>query len=219
IQFLSKLRARTNCLVRGSSVVRPGWRLSQATEYLYSLPVDSIKAQAVRVPTGSNYALSDSEISVYLDDLESIGRRVINDLEEDRVPIDDRFSNRVLQLLKGEQRESFCGAGQTVFGITPNGFVLPCILLEEDEFMLGHINDRPSKWIQTGYRWKKAQALRSECKTCNAFILCGGGCPAIIPICSASECQIIRKNCEVATHIYEYFQSTPTTLLTLAGIT
>ena len=47
ITFLHALRDETECRVRGSSVVRSGWGLAQATEYLRSLPIDLIKAQAV----------------------------------------------------------------------------------------------------------------------------------------------------------------------------
>ena len=44
----------------------------------------------------------------------------------DWMPRDDRYSSRVLQLLKGDRRDAFCGAGDTIFGITPSGDVLPC---------------------------------------------------------------------------------------------
>jgi uncharacterized protein len=219
MDFLQALRSRTNCWVRGSAVVRSGWSLSQAEEYLRTLPVDAIKAQAVRGPDGTPYTLSETEKQAYLEDLEAIGRQVIAELEAGQKPRDDRFSSRVLQLLAGKRREAFCGAGHTTFGITPSGHVLPCVLMEQDGNLLGHVNDGPETWGQAGRRWKESRPRRTECKECSYFHLCGGGCPALMPVCGADECDLIRKNCEVAVAIFEHFQSRPEALLALAGIT
>ncbi len=219
MHFLRALRSRTSCGVRGSAVVRSGWSLSQATEYLRSLPVDVIKAQAVRGAAGTPYALCESEKQTYLMDLETVGRQVIAELEEGQMPKDDRYTSRVLQLLKGDRREAFCGAGHTTFGITPSGDVLPCVLMDPEGCLLGHVNDDPETWVQAGRRWRESRPLRTECEACSFFHLCGGGCPALMPVCGVDECEITRKNCEVAIVIYEHFRSTPEALLALAGIT
>lgn len=216
--FLTGLRARTRCWVRGSSVVRSGWSLGQASAYLRTLPVDVIKAQAVRSPLGAPYALSTAEWDRYLDDLEAVGRRVIADLEAGDPPRDDRFSSRVLQLLMGKERDHFCGAGHTTFGITPGGEVLPCVLMNPDKYRLGHIDDEPSVWRGAGRKWRAARPVRSECRDCSALALCGGGCPALLPLCGDGECDITRKNCDIAAAIYERFRAAPEPLLLLAGI-
>lgn len=218
MRFLQTLRLQTNCEVRGSAVVRSGWGLQRATEYLRNLPVDVIKAQAVRGSDGTPYALSEREGDAYLEDLEVLGSQVIDELEAGQIPRDDRFSSRILQLLKGEERQAFCGAGYTTFGITPTGDVLPCILINPKGNILGHVKDDPKSWKEAGYRWKVSRPLRSECEVCSYFYLCGGGCPALIPVCGSKECDIIRKNCDVALSIYEHFHSTPEVLLGLAGI-
>jgi uncharacterized protein len=218
LEFLHALRSRTKCWVRGSAVVRSGWRLSQAAEYLRSLPVDSIKAQAVRGRAGASYTLSQPEKETYLKDLEAIGNQVIAELEAGTAPKDDRFSARVLQLLAGIQRDRFCAAGETTFGITPQGEILPCVLITSKDGHLGRVGDRPSLWRQAGRQWRRSRPPRRECHTCPALPLCGGGCPAILPVCGADECDLVRKNCEVAASIYEHFRSRPETLLTLAGI-
>jgi len=221
IRFLEAVRSRTSCIVCGSSVVRSGWGLRQATDYLRTLPIHSIKAQAVRVPAGTRYALSPAERAVYLEDLEYIGRHVIEELEAGKVPIDNRFASRVLQLLKGVERQSYCGAGTTTFGITPAGNVLPCLLLGEKEgkIILGHVNDNPETWKEAGRAWK-ATPLRPKCKTCSYLYLCGGGCPAMISVCAQDECELVSKNCEVCISIYEHFKDhKPDALLGLAGIT
>lgn len=217
--FLSALRSRTNCSVRGSAVVRSGWSLRQAEAYLLDLPVDAVKAQAVRGVDGTSDALSIDEREAYKDDLHSIGRYVIEEIEADRVPRDDRFSSRVLQLLAGRSRESFCAAGDTTFGVTPDGTVLPCVLLSARNHRLGHIADDAATWRKAGRAWRTARSTRAECTQCAAFALCGGGCPAIQPICGADECELIRSNCDVARSIFQHFSTRPEKLLVLAGIT
>jgi uncharacterized protein len=218
MEFLRALRSRTNCWVRGSAVVRSGWNLAQAVKYLQTLPVDAIKAQAVRAPAGVPYALSETEKAEYLDDLQAIGQQVIAALEAGQTPKDDRFSGRVLQLLAGIRRERFCAAGDTTFGITPVGEILPCVLIMTEGCVLGRVGNDPAIWRKAGRAWRTSRPLRPECKTCSALPLCGGGCPAIVPVCGADECDLVRKNCSVATSIYKHFRSKPEELLTLAGI-
>ncbi len=218
LQFLKDVRAQTRCWVRGSAVVRSGWGLMQAVSYLSSLPVDAVKAQAVRVQPGTPYALTDREKKRYLYELEEVGKLVIHDLEAGRMPKDDRFSSRVLQLLTGKRRDSFCGAGYTTFGITPEGIVLPCVLMDRNEIELGYIDDDPAVWLQRGKQWRKDHPIRTECSQCSALPLCGGGCHAVMPVCGKDECEIVHKNCEVAISIYEHFRSNPEILLALAGV-
>jgi uncharacterized protein len=217
IKFLEMLRTRTRCWVRGSAVVRSGWRLKNAVRYLRGLPVDVIKAQAVRVPDGAPFALSDTEKDEYLSDLEAVGNEIIDELENGQRPRDDRFSNRVLQILTGKSRGRFCGAGETTFGFLPDGTVTPCVLLDAAEHALGHIEDHKAGWLGAGRTWRKRGGQSGQCRGCSALSLCGGGCPAILPICGANECQIIRKNCEIARHIYSHFSDRPEMLLPLAG--
>jgi len=219
IRFLERIRNETSCRVRGSAVVRSGWSLSEATSYLKTLPVDVIKAQAVRSATETPYTLNADENIQYLKDLEQIGEEVIDNLKEGRMQLDDRFSNRVLQLLEGSERTSFCGAGKTTFGITPDGTVVPCILMGVEAEKLGHIQDKNFSWKKAGERWKNNyRNTRSACKSCSALPLCGGGCPVMVPICGENECDITRKDCEIATKIFNTFKNQPEQLLLLAGI-
>ncbi len=218
MRFLKTLRRRTNCQVWGSAVVRSGWSLAEAEAYLSSLPVDAIKAQAIRACQGDSFALKPDERRNYLDDLAALGRMVIEDLEAKQRPRDDRFSSRVFQLLKGISRERYCESGLFSFGITPDGTVLGCLLLDSDENRIGRIDDDPSTWRRAGAVWTSSRSPGAECENCAAMPLCGGGCPAINPICGESECEIVRKNCEVAREIYEHFRDRPQALLGLAGI-
>jgi uncharacterized protein len=218
LRFLRELRGQTRCWVRGSAVVRSGWSLADATRYLRTLPVDAIKAQAVRVAAGAPHAFGPDERRAYLRDLEAAGRQVIADLEAGRSPRDDRFSARVLQLLARKTRRSFCGAGETAFGIAPDGAVRPCVLIEPGVAELGHVEDPKAGWVRAGARWRAGAGRRPGCASCSALPLCGGGCPAVMPICGDDECELVRKNCEVATSIYEHFRARPAALLALGGI-
>ncbi len=44
LDFLDSLRNQTDCWIRASAVVRSGWSLGNASKYLHTLPVDTIKA-------------------------------------------------------------------------------------------------------------------------------------------------------------------------------
>jgi radical SAM protein with 4Fe4S-binding SPASM domain len=147
-----------------------------------------------------------------------IGRQVIEALESGRRPLDNRFSSRIFQLLTKTDRNRYCDAGITGFGITPDGIVLGCILLDAVKNRLGHIDDKPSVWRSAGARWVRTAKRLPKCDDCSALSLCGGGCPAINPICGESECEIVRKNCDVAKAIYDHFRSRPEALLGLAGV-
>lgn len=217
LEFLDALRAQTDCRVRGSSVVRSGWSLAQASAYLHSLPVGAHKAQMVRGVDGP-LALTAEERQAYLRDLEAIGQETIDALEAGHVPRDDRYRMRLMQLFKGTPRESFCGAGRAIFGITPFGDVLPCVLLDAEAHRLGHIDGAPGTWLEAGLQWRAAHRPRGECTQCDALPLCGGGCPAMLSACGAEECEITRHECRVVRSVYEHFRDREDKLFPLFGI-
>lgn len=218
VNFIETLREKTDCRIYGGAVIRSGWRLKDAYDYLRTLPVDDIKAQAVRLPPGTPFALTKEEWERYKDDIEAVGRSVIEDLEKGEIPRDKRFSPRVLQLLVKGKKSHFCAAGHTSFGITPKGEVLACLLVKGPGAYMGHINDDPKTWREAGRKWRD-KPLREKCVSCKHLNLCAGGCPAIFPVCGDEECDIIYKNCEVTHMIYDHFEGRQEFLMPLAGIT
>jgi radical SAM protein with 4Fe4S-binding SPASM domain len=203
--------------VRGSSVVRTGWSLREAISYLYSLPVDLVKAQAVRLPPGHPLSLTAMERAQYFHDLKELARSVSQGLRKGFLSKDDRFDSRVLQIMGRIRRTSFCGAGRSVFGLAADGTVLPCALLAGfKDADLGRI-DGPVDWVKKGRSWADTHGPRAECRTCWALPLCGGGCPAMLSVCGEDECEMVRANCEAALEIYGAFLKRPSDLLLLAG--
>jgi len=219
IGFLDRVRQRTRCAVRGSCVVRSGWRLADASRYLRELGMRTFKAQVVRVPPGSAYALHPAERAHYLEDLERAAEEVVAELRAGKVPADGRFTNRVLQLVAGvRERPAFCDVGVGTFGVLPSGQVVPCVLLHPTDEVLGHIDHDPVTWLEAGRRWRDARQLRRECTACDQRALCGGGCPAIMPVCGRGECDFIRRECELAGQIFKEFENRQETLLALVGL-
>ncbi len=218
MEFLHLLR-QARLSVRGSSVVRKGWTLKEAEAYLHSLDVDLIKAQAVRLPQDHPLMLNEKERKDYTEHLADIADYVISSLRMGKAPRDDRFNQRVLQILKGVRRESFCGAAEWSFGIAADGTVLPCVLMAGiPGTVLGHIDEPPRTWVEQGKAWADAHGPREECEACWAEPLCGGGCPAMLNVCGEEECSLTRSNCEMALGIYGAFLDNLVDLLTLAGI-
>jgi uncharacterized protein len=218
ITFLEKAKAQ-NLYVRGSSVIRNGWSLIEATKYLKTLPVDAIKAQAVRLPINNPLALDKKQKEKYFAQLESIATQTVEQIRENKYPKDDRFSNRVLQILSGKRRYSFCGAGKWTFGMTSDGTMVPCVLLAgKEDTVIGNISDK-GEWVKGGLKWAFDHQPRNSCQECWALPLCGGGCPAMLSVCGDDECELVRKNCELALGIYGSFLDRQEDLLVLAGIT
>jgi uncharacterized protein len=218
LEFIHRLRKEGVPYIRGSSVIRHGWRLCDAERYLTSLPIDAIKAQAVRLPEGHPLALTRQERELYFTDLENITESVIGSIREGKAPPDDRFNSRVIQLICRSRRESFCGAGTSIFGMGCDGTVYPCVLHAGNTALeLGHITDTDHGWVAMGQRWVKSRRQRAECKKCFALPLCGGGCPAMLSVCGKDECEYTRKVSELALAIYGSVPHKPD-LLVLAGL-
>jgi uncharacterized protein len=219
IRFLETVRDKTSVHIIAAAVIRSGSRLLDITDYLRTLPIDNIKAQAVRLPDDSPYALTKAEWELYKQDLMTIAHKVIAEIEAGKSRVDDRFNNRLMQMLSNADRQKFCDAGQTNFGITPNGDIKACILLTGPKDYLGHIDDPdPKVWRQKGMDWRAAP-LEARCKDCSYLNLCGGGCPATLSVCGTGECSVVAMECDATKMIFDHFKDHQEALLVLVGIT
>jgi uncharacterized protein len=217
LEFLKKAKA-AGLHVRGSSVVRKGWSLREARAYLDTLPIDAVKAQAVRLPAHNPLSLDASERADYFNQLKQIGQETIDSIRNGKVPKDDRFNIRLLLILCKVRRNSFCGAGFKAFGMSSDGTMLPCVLLAgKEEAVLGNINDG-GEWAKRGIEWAEKHKPRSNCHECWALPLCGGGCPSMLSVCGEDECELVRMNCEIALQIYAAFLDHPQDLLVLSEV-
>ena len=97
-------------------------------------------------------------------------------------PISIRFFDNLLMMATGGRAEQcglygHCGIQ---FIIEGNGDVFPCDFYCLDEWKLGNINDMSFMEIATCPKAKKfieeSLPVRSECKNCNFYRLCLGGC-------------------------------------------
>jgi uncharacterized protein len=218
LTFLEKAKDQ-NLYVRGSSVIRNGWSLHEATKYLKTLRVDAIKAQAVRLPINNPLALNQDQRNQYFLQLENVAAQTVEHIKKNKYPKDDRFTNRILQILSSKRRDSFCGAGKWTFGMASDGTILPCVLLAgKEDTILGDIFDK-GEWVKEGLKWAFDHQPRKSCQDCWALPLCGGGCPSMLSVCGDDECELVRKNCELALGIYGSFLDRQEDLLVLAGIT
>ena len=76
----------------------------------------------------------------------------------------------------------FCGAGKMTCLITPNGDVFPCAFTQEDSFRAGNLRNTGFETI-----WRDSPVFHSmfrgadpgACGDCDAYGVCGGGCPAV----------------------------------------
>jgi len=220
MEFLRRIKSEFNLMVRGSSVVRHGWSLKDATAYLKRLPVDLIKAQAVRIQDSHPLALTQKERQDYISHLLEIAEDVKQSLDAESYPMDDRFRGTVLQLLMKKKRTVFCGAGKSLFGMSAEGRMLVCALLAGAESSdLGSIEDPLHLWVEKGAQYRKLFRPKKACHECWALPLCGGGCFAMQSACGDVDCDFMRGTCEGALRIYaSFYKERPHDLLILAGI-
>lgn len=220
MEFLQRVKNELNLTVRGSSVVRHGWSLKSASAYLKTLPVDLIKAQAIRIERTHPLALTEQERRDYVAQLFEIAEEVKKSIDAETYPKDDRFKGIVLQLMTGIKRQVFCGAGKSLFGMSAEGQMLVCALLAGiGSAELGSVDDPEHKWVEKGLRYRKLFESKKACHECWALPLCGGGCFAMQSACGDVDCEFMRGTCEGALKIFaSFYQERPQDLLILAGI-
>lgn len=197
------LKNYTNITIGLSAVIHNQNRLLTTYNYLKSFSPAFIKAEYIRTPEGSPFELKGNSKELYFKDLEKIADEVVDDLLNDRVPIDYRFNSRVLQIWRQIEREEFCSAGCHILGIAANGDIFPCTLLIGDKSsFLGDVKNglddsKRDKFIS----WHKYTGKQS-CQICEERIYCGGGCSAMWKNTNQGFCDFIKHEIKLAKYIY-----------------
>jgi len=97
-------------------------------------------------------------------------------------------SNDCERFREGVCNKSKCGFGETVLGITPDGYIVPCGRFQtgNQSFYCGHVTDSQNEESLNVFT-KKINSLhqtlsssRNECDHCAAKNICGYGCQAFM---------------------------------------
>jgi uncharacterized protein len=203
----------------GSSVIRKGFSLSKAMEILERLGVDQIKAEHVRLPEGSRFAVEGEEWAKYLEDVKGLRRHYVDYLSSGIKPLDYRFSSKIMQLLFKKRRDWFCAAGAGMFGISTDGEYYPCSLhAGRPGARLGSVDEGIKADKAELFREKYKVQNRTDCSKCWARHLCGGGCSAMVDRFGSEPCDLLKTEAETAIAIYHTFaESDPVALLSLVS--
>lgn len=201
---LEYLRTTPNVKLVGSSVIRGGWTLPDAEEYLASLGVDAFKAERLRVGDCDPLALTPEEHHAYLDDLDTLFEIYVDALERNQKPLDYRLTPKLLQLWTRTRRTHFCPAGERLFGVTAEGEIYPCSLHSgRTHSLLGNISQGLDREKVQSFRHRTSAAGQLHCHGCWARNLCGGGCSAMVDRFGHEDCDILRKKAEIAVAVYD----------------
>lgn len=208
------LKEKKNIHLIGSAVVQNGLGLKQATMALKRLGVDECKIEPVRLMNGNKLCLSADEHKHYVEEIGLIGFAYLQALKKHQKPFDPRLSSRILQLLVKKKRYFFCLAGSKLIGISTDGRIYPCALhCGQDKSELGSL----SKGIDHSKIDKYLSAFgiegQKKCRSCWNRYLCGGGCSAMVVKFGEDDCEVIKKESEVAIGVYNHCIETDPVLL------
>lgn len=204
---LKYVRTKPNIFLIGSSVVRKGFSLKDAVRYLDNMGAQQYKAERVRLSDGDVIGVEGKEYDSYLNDLKDLADHYIDSLSMAQRPKDYRLSARIMQLLTKTKRNSFCPAGERMFGISGNGEIYPCALhVGRSGSILGNLLEGVMNEAQNNFFQKFGLENQKECGTCWTRYLCGGGCSAMVDRFNKDDCAALRVESEAAIGVYSHFK-------------
>jgi uncharacterized protein len=210
-----------------NTVVHPEASLGRLWDWAKGLPVGTW----VTVPVGERAgAPAQAAIARRRRDLERIADEIACAVERGmRVVAHDALIKVVRKLAVPAPTARFCGAGGSFLGVRSDGQVYPCLRqLGLEEHRLGDVvaglNDRLRRRYLDAYA--KPVDRRSECRSCWARHLCGGGCYAdsivygddpVAPL--TSHCPFFRLEIETAIRLFDRLRSSaPMAVVDLFGL-
>jgi uncharacterized protein len=200
------LKARPHIHIIGSSVVRDGFSLGEAIQFLEQHGADTCKAERVRLGDGATGSLVGAQHDLYLRDTRDLVNHYIEAISNGRKAMDFRLTPKILQLLLRKRRDFFCAAGDRMFGFAANGEIYPCALhVGREKSKLGSLAEGINRDAAKDFREKYSADSQPKCGECWARNLCGGGCSAMIDRFGHEDCEALRAEAEAAIVVFDHF--------------
>ena len=154
--------------------------------------------------------MSKSDIKSYRKFIEAYVQKLAND---QTVPINIRFHNRLLRILGYKNSRTPCGAGRNFFASGPTGEIYPCFrFIGIERYKLGDLTGIRKERVQSFIKNSgRPYAQREKCRECWAAPLCGGPCFACADLFGLGSplpqfCEMILVESEAAIWLVDFLK-------------
>jgi uncharacterized protein len=193
-----------------TSVLCRGVDPSRVFYHIASLGVKRIELVPVAADKDSNLQLSKSDLDAY--------RRFITDYaqklaDDQTVPMNIRFHNRLLRVLGYKNNRTPCGAGRNFFASGPTGEIYPCFrFISIERYKLGDLAGIKKARVQAFIKSSgRPYEQRETCRECWAAPLCGGPCFACADLFGLGSplpqlCELTLAESEAAIWLVDFLK-------------
>ncbi|MBE0433798.1 SPASM domain-containing protein [candidate division WOR-3 bacterium] len=153
---------------------------------------------------------TSAQVMRYKDSYKRYMSKIVQRYNGNELPI----NNLLLRFLKSihfhTKQYLFCGAGQNLVAITPDGEIYPCARFAGvQKYRLGNISSGFRQFVPS----KESIITRKSCSRCWARHLCGGGCPADNVFRRSTKtkemyCSLVKFHIEQAIWLYNKLMQT-----------
>lgn len=182
-----------------NSVICSDTRLIDIWDWAKELGIKQLHTIKVGASSDDEKKLKNKELEHYTQDLHTICREILSELEREHIPINFQPISKVIRrLMIPEPITRFCGVAGTYLGVSSTGSVFPCFRhLGLDEYHLGTVFGKINDDKRSEFRSKEAADVdnRPICKDCWARYICGGGCYADSTVYSKDKLSPISEHC------------------------
>jgi len=197
------LAVRGSLSVSASAVITQGRRLIDTYYYLRDAGFEDLKISYVRYRHGEFFELDDSTKDRYIADLRQIALDYLAHLQRGRRPAYYEFNRRILHLWTKTRRIDFCPAGESRYGVSPDGGIFPCGPAACMGYTsLGSLERGLDNEAVRRFLDQNDISASPACQQCWGRYLCGGGCPLPLVKGSANNCDITLEITRLAIYIY-----------------
>lgn len=173
--LLVKNAGVTNIAVR-STLTHHNCDVASLHWYMEEIGFSQIGMTPVQANNISDYCLTRSDLAIIKRRYKDLAFAIVNKLREGRATDMGCFSPYLVQLINGQKKRHYCGAGYSSLSVTPEGKLYPCHrLISKSECEIGSID--MSSIVPSGIGAQPVDD-KPRCANCWARYLCGGGCEA-----------------------------------------